>query len=754
MKKSITSYIIFTLLLLAGNTSYGQTLSKKLAVAIQVDSFTSTSVKFSWDNFSIQSTEISRKSIQSNNWSVIASNITSATYTDATIVAGVEYEYQFKVTTGAAPSLAYGYIAFGVNIPAKNSRGKMLLVVDDRFTSALADELSDLQKDLISDGWQVVAFTCSKDSTPQYVKTKLDSINMVENLDAIYLIGHIPVPYSGAIRPDGHSDHFGAWPTDLYYVTDASLWTDIYYNFSNSSRPINSNLYQDGKYDNAIIPAVTDCSISRVDFYDMPQFSNSELELLSNYLKKVSEYKKGVLEVNDAGIIDDNLINYGGGLAVSGEMSFPSLTTTTYQDSSIDYLVANPTKWYMANSFSNDTSMSNVASISTLDAKPYQGVFSLLFGSYFGDWNTQNNYMRGILANGKMLTSCWAGRPNWFFHHMGLNNPIALSAKKSIDNGKRRGYVSTAYENAGSSPNGVHMALMGDLSLRNSYVEPVREFGAEMQHTQVMLTWKNASISAGISFLVYSSSDSLSGYTLLHTASGADSSYVDINGTANTYYYIKVVELDTTLSGSYFNNSVGVFTSVGRTVVTLPVDLIDFSAEMMNDESVLLSWSTASELNNEGFEVERRIEGEAEFTALEFVTGNGTTSSTSNYGYIDNQIDWKTNVVYYRLKQLDFDGNYVYSPIVVVLRNSPVNPTIYPNPTKNTAVIALNSSMKDANCEFVLRDMLGAEVTHSVDVSKGFQEYRIDVRSLRSGTYMLEILVNNQKAIKRLVVSR
>ena len=64
--------------------------------------------------------------------------------------------------------------------------------------------------------------------------------------------------------------------------------------------------------------------------------------------------------------------------------------------------------------------MSGFATVSQLHNADYQGVFGMMLGSYFGDWNTQDNLMRSSVANGKLLTNVWAGRPNWFFHHMGF----------------------------------------------------------------------------------------------------------------------------------------------------------------------------------------------------------------------------------------------------------------------------------------------------------------------------------------------
>ncbi|MDV7396313.1 hypothetical protein RZS08_33270, partial [Arthrospira platensis SPKY1] len=83
------------------------------------------------------------------------------------------------------------------------------------------------------------------------------------------------------------------------------------------------------------------------------------------------------------------------------------------------------------------------------------GVFTMLFGSYFGDWdNPENNLLRAALASGNVLTNCWAGRPYWYFHHMGMGENIGYSAWVSMNN-------SVLYD-FNNNQRGVHMALMGD----------------------------------------------------------------------------------------------------------------------------------------------------------------------------------------------------------------------------------------------------------------------------------------------------
>jgi len=111
----------------------------------------------------------------------------------------------------------------------------------------------------------------------------------------------------------------------------------------------------------------------------------------------------------------------------------------------------------------------------------------------------------------------------------------------------------------------------------------------------------------------------------------------------------------------------------------VPVELTSFSVNI-NDNNVELSWSTATELNNLGFEVQRSRE-EKEFFTIGFVEGKGTTTETQFYYYIDEGID--DGKYQYRLKQIDFDGTFEYSQVVELEVTSPNEFTLmqnYPNP--------------------------------------------------------------------------
>src|SRR5581483_9905177 len=112
--------------------------------------------------------------------------------------------------------------------------------------------LDRLQQDLVGDGWTVERLDVNRnDSVPQ-VKERIRAQYDADpaQVKAVFLFGHVPVPYSGDIVPDGHyRDHEGAWPCDGFYADMDGTWTDATVNDTRATDPRNRNVPGDGKFD-------------------------------------------------------------------------------------------------------------------------------------------------------------------------------------------------------------------------------------------------------------------------------------------------------------------------------------------------------------------------------------------------------------------------------------------------------------------------------------------------------------------------
>jgi len=188
--------------------------------------------------------------------------------------------------------------------------------------------------------------------------------------------------------------------------------------------------------------------------------------------------------------------------------------------------------------------------------------------------------------------------------------------------------------------------------------------------------------------------------------------------------------------------------------VTLPVELTKFEADVVRD-NVQLSWTTATEINNEGFEIERSING-LEFNYIGYVYGNGNSTDIHNYEYIDDEVS-KNITYYYRLKQMDYDGQFEYSSIVSA-RIGEIDDfaigTIIPNPSKENVSVKTNiqiSSNEIVNIN--IYNTLGVIVgTDKVNLQSGNNEINIATANLSSGTYFINFEGSFGRETKKLVI--
>ena len=184
----------------------------------------------------------------------------------------------------------------------------------------------------------------------------------------------------------------------------------------------------------------------------------------------------------------------------------------------------------------------------------------------------------------------------------------------------------------------------------------------------------------------------------------------------------------------------------------IPIELISFILEAASGK-VKLSWATATELNNYGFEIERKAE-ESKWITIGFVEGKGTTTEIQNYKYVDDLFGVNSERIFYRLKQVDYNGQYKYSAEVDV--NIP--PAIfnleqnYPNPFNPTTKIRY-SIPEEGHVLIVVYDFLGQEVIKLVNEFKKPGHYQVDFDAtvLSSGIYFYTLssqnFITNRKMI-------
>ncbi|GAB4300691.1 MAG: hypothetical protein Kow0098_28310 [Ignavibacteriaceae bacterium] len=171
----------------------------------------------------------------------------------------------------------------------------------------------------------------------------------------------------------------------------------------------------------------------------------------------------------------------------------------------------------------------------------------------------------------------------------------------------------------------------------------------------------------------------------------------------------------------------------------IPVELTSFSASV-NEGKILLNWSTATELNNSGFEIQRSLDNYT-FEKIDFVPGFGTSTEQHNYSYVVEDIS--AGKQYFRLKQIDFDGTFEYSKTIEVEFELPQRYSLqqnFPNPFNPSTTISFTLPT-DAKVKLSIMNLLGEELTQLVNstLTAGIHQYNFNAEGLSSGIYFYRL---------------
>lgn len=189
-------------------------------------------------------------------------------------------------------------------------------------------------------------------------------------------------------------------------------------------------------------------------------------------------------------------------------------------------------------------------------------------------------------------------------------------------------------------------------------------------------------------------------------------------------------------------------------VLPLPVTLTHFKAEVIKTD-VLLSWDTSSESNNDYFNIELAIGDEAaqagDFQSIGTVRGNGTTNIPNHYEFWDRQPN-KDGNRYYRLKQVDYDGAYTYSPIRMVTISAPFIAEVYPNPFQSVLKIHYQTNTARDLTLQLLNAQGQVVTTRKIRTTEGRQVLKLELgHQLMAGSYILRIPEDEQFKPQRVV---
>ncbi len=483
-------------------------------------------------------------------------------YRDSTVQSGKVYEYNL------VPLQDYGYEAEQLSViltavvgqppvqlrAVQEQRGIIALLIDADLSAEISIEVRRLAQDLVGDGWQVIQHIVPRSTPVPEVKALLRNIYQQHgaSFKSAMLLGHLPVPFSGATAWDGHQvEHSNAWSTDRYYTDLDGNWSDINDAYAGSldvytevsPRFAGRNFPNDGRFDEGQTPSAQEISVGRVDFYNLPAFlPKSEAYLLKEYLNKNHRYRQGELQVPKRAVGFD----YGNPWTDPGDMVRDLASyfgkDRAYLGDPFAFAEGPAGGSYLAGKFS-DAGFYQGMHHSQFQSRVIAGkdikiVFMELFGSYFGDFDVSDNFLRAALASGSHTLAT-----------IYRINQIKLDPL----------YLGDTIGDCANTTDLVYVNLQGDPSLRIQQVKPVRNLRGAINAGRLELSWAPAT-DLNYGYHVYQSSNSEGPFVRLTTEPITASTFdVGAATSSTSTYMVRTVSLETFGRGSFFNLSQGSF---------------------------------------------------------------------------------------------------------------------------------------------------------------------------------------------------
>ncbi len=528
----------------------------------------SAKVRFQWVSTVAAEINIFKRPVNAAGWGNPVAQLGPGigVFTD-TVTIGKTYEYYFKVSRSSAPSYSHSYLAVGIEARPVHYKGKALLLVDSTILNYVPDELKRLKLDLICEGWMVSEIDVERWGPVAPIRNKVIANYNLDTLShhTLFILGDVTVPYSGELAADGHTEHMGAWPTDLYYADTKGVWTDNTVNNTSGTRTQNHNIPGDGKFDKSYLNGKPQLAAGRVDMAYMNSFGTDSV-LYKRYLDKDHDYRTKAFTVRQRVLVDDNLgFGVGYGYAQNGWRNGWALVKPD-STANADYVSAGQANSYLMGygcGLGNFTSATGIGNSSNFVGGT-KIVFNMLFGSYFGEWYTPDNFLRAPLAApGYGLTNCWAGRGNWFFHIMGMGLPVSHSIiNTQFNQDYLPGNLFAGY---------IQNNFLGDptLTLNPVYQPTALTLAENTTSGDVDIAWAASADEGILGYYVYRAPALMDSFVCITPQYVNALTYTDTQAPlGNNVYMVRPVKLQTTVTGSYYNVGRGVLDSI--TVLTIP----------------------------------------------------------------------------------------------------------------------------------------------------------------------------------------
>lgn len=514
---------------------------------------------------------LQRRAFGSTNWGTpVVEASTEERWIDTTVEKGTRYEYLARL----GPTIhgeSYRHWVAGIEMPVVHQRGVVLLLVDQTLAPRLKTELAQLRTNLVGDGWRVREWLEAPRHRDGSVESNLANRSKVSRwitdhhepgaTNVVFILGHVTLAHSGSAGWDGHPDHRGGWVCDAFYgYTNrvVPIWTD------QESSPQGRNRPGDGILDQNYLPGPPDFAVGRVDFWGLPALGRrSEVDLLRQYLAKATRYREH--QIPTWGRVSCLAENPAANLAVLSAQTLsgaafgvePGVLFDGYNlrdrvpvDLGVHFQYASAGEAGVFDGLGG----SHTSGIFADPARELPVTFRQVWFSYGPDWAriddrgrliSRDNWLRASLASPNHGLATLGG-VSWDYTSLGAGAPLA---DLMIRGWSRPGLLIPAFQ-----------SILGDPTLRLFRVTPPSGLRATRSGRRVTLTWV-PSPDADCRYSLSRSTGGLEGFSEpLEAGRSIDgTTFVDEDAPESAVYQVRAIRLQVSGSGSFWNNSQGVF---------------------------------------------------------------------------------------------------------------------------------------------------------------------------------------------------
>ncbi|WP_269537727.1 Ig-like domain-containing protein [Cerasicoccus fimbriatus] len=539
-----------------------QLIQGAISLDVAVQTGATPEVSISWNSQGSNTVKVLRRDIDLagiDTWTELSANASSP-FVDDTVVTGNTYEYTVRSLTTSGSNNRLAHFVATIEAPLRDTRGAVLLVVENTWATELAEELRLLELNLTADGWEVERLDWDREGAGngEALRTAIqDAVAANQEINSLFIFGAVEMVKSGYLAPDGHAAH--PHETDLFYGDIDGQWDDT----------ADSSIYTpgDGIYDETYYPSEIDLRTGRVTFHNMGAFKKTEGEYLRDYIHKEHAYRNRHRNVSYQNYVGDEHYLYASNATLKAMVGTGNWNSSGNLDTIIgeeSYLVA----------FGNRTSSWEAARDGFQKA-----IFTACFRSHIQEFWSSNNNMRGMLAQPDWgLTALWGGRPAWYLHKLAAGRPIGECVIDTQNDLLNARYTSSYdpdtatftytqardYEFRSDELPTPYVSnnLMGDPTVRVAHVEPISNLSiTRTDAANIELSWTASPAADLIGYHVYKNDTRLGVYSRLTTTPITATTYsAPAADDTETWFQVRAVANVTVPTGVYEEQSHGRFT--------------------------------------------------------------------------------------------------------------------------------------------------------------------------------------------------